>query len=74
MSRKKTLKCNIGMCNIFIQLLEIFTFLMTSLKAVLWDIIIVLSKVVLNEKLQKRRESSKGSGTCRPSEMKLKNK
>ena len=62
------------MCNIFIQSLEILTFLMTSLKALLWDIIIVLSKVVLKEKLQKRTESSKGSGTCKPSEMKLKNR
>lgn len=74
MPRKKTVKFNIGMCNIFIQFLEIFTFLMTSQKAVLWDIITVLSKVVLEEKLQKRTESSKGSGTCKPSEMKLKNK
>ena len=74
MSRKKTVKFNIGMCNIFIQSLEIFTFLMTSLKALLWDIINVLSKVVLKEKLQKRAESFKGSGTCKPSEMKLKNK
>ena len=32
---------------------------MTALKAVLWDIIIVFSKVVLEEKLQKRTESSK---------------
>lgn len=62
------------MCNIFIHFLDIFTFLMTALKAVLWDIIIVFSKVVLEEKLQKRTESSKGSGTCKPSEMKLKNK
>lgn len=73
MPRKKTVKFNIGMYNIFIQFLEIFTFLMTSLKAVLWDIITVLSKVVLEEKLQKRTESSKGSDTCKPSEMKLKN-
>lgn len=54
MPRKKTVKFNIGMCNIFTQFLEIFTFLMTSQKAVLWDIITVLSKVVLEEKLQKR--------------------
>ena len=74
MPRKKTVKFNIGMCNIFTQFLEIFTFLMTSQKAVLWDIITVLSKVVLEEKLQKRTESSKGSGTCKPSELKLKNK
>lgn len=60
--------------NIFIQFPEIFTFLMTSLKALLWDVIIVLSKVVLEEKLQKRSESSKGSSTCKPSEMKLKHK
>ena len=47
---------------------------MTSLKAVLWDVIIVLSKVVLEEKLQTRTESSKGNGTCKPSEMKPKHK
>lgn len=44
----KIVKFNID-TYIFIQFSEILIFLMNSLQTVLWDIIIVLSKVVLEE-------------------------
>lgn len=47
-STMKIVKFNID-TYIFIQLSEILIFLMSSLQTVLWDIIIVLSKVVLEE-------------------------
>lgn len=47
-STMKIVKFNID-TYIFIQFSEILIFLMNSLQTVLWDIIIVLSKVVLEE-------------------------